>query len=307
MRGNYGITIPDAPAVPGSNDQNPSHVMSILLPNYSRVIQDEFLAKYASMYTHIQFSVFHALHYGTSVEAYIALAKRAQSFGLYVDHWFLAGEDVVPGGTNQPMEFWKGLLDPIIPKLVGAGAIDQACVGWQLDQYNIPGNSLIRIIKYVAEALPASVPLYTHWVRDAMAWWADGGEVWSDQYQTLDVYNRFTWWQAMQPYLTGGHVQGDTNAARTRTLDWQNMVLDSLNPFQGNNDKGAVGQSLRSGSPKPFALIISEYNEQDAFNGIITEQQGDAVGFALMGVRAFNGAYANGYYNGGSWPSGDYL
>jgi hypothetical protein len=52
-----------------------------------------------------------------------------------------------------------------------AGVIDLSCVGWQLDQYNVPGNPLIAIIKYVAEALPRSVPLYTHWANEALAWW----------------------------------------------------------------------------------------------------------------------------------------
>ena len=307
IRGNFGITIPGAPAVPGSNDQNPAHVMSSLLLNYPQAIQEAFLAQYVAAYTHVQFSLFHALHYGATLDQYIALAQRAQSVGLFVDHWFLAGEDVVPGGANQPMEFWKALIDPHLPRLVGAGVVDQACVGWQLDQYNVPGNSLIRIIKYLAEALPATVPLYTHWVRDAMAWWWDGGEVWSDQYQTLNVHDRFTWWQAMSPYLTGGHMQGDTVAARSRTLDWQNMVLDTLNPFRGGDGRGDMGQSTRGGTQKPFQLVIAEYNEQDVFNGVISEHDGDAVGYALMGARARDGAYANGYYNGASRPTGEFL
>jgi hypothetical protein len=282
--------------------------MTALLPNYPRAFQDSFLETYAGYYTHIQFSLFHALHYGASLDDYIDLARRAQSAGLFVDHWFLAGDDVIAGGRNTTVEFWRAQLNPIIPRLLGAGVVDLACVGWQLDQYNVPGNQLIAIIAYIAGALPRGIPLYTHWANEALAWWKTGGEIWSDQYQTINVYDRFTWWAAMGPYLTGGHHQGDTIAARTQTLNYQRSILDTFDYFQGRTDKGSMGLSRRrSDAGEPFRFIITECNAQDEFDGAITEATGDATSYALLGARAFNGAYTNGYYNGARQPNGLYI
>jgi len=309
IRGNFsGLSIPGAPVVPGGNDANPSLVMTALLPNYPQAFQDSFLEIYAGYYTHIQFSLFHALHYGSSLDGYIDLARRAQSAGLFVDHWFLAGDDVIGGARDADVNFWRAQLDPIIPRLLGAGVVDLACVGWQLDQYNVPGNQLIAIIAYIAGALPRSIPLYTHWANEALAWWKSGGEVWSDAYQTINVVDRFTWWAAMQPYLTGGHHQGNTEAARTQTRNYQLSILDTLDYFHGRTDKGSMGLSRRRvDAGEPFRFIIAENNAQDEFDGVISEATGDATTYALLGARAYNGAYTDGYYNGTRQPNGLYV
>lgn len=307
-RANFcGLTIPGAPDVPGCNHDHPEVIMPCLLDNYPTSFQDQYLKQYAQTYTHLQRSIGHSLFYGGSVQSHIELSKRAQGYGLWCDEWFLGGEALKV--NDQDATFWKPILDPIIGAMVAAGSIDTACVGWQLDQLNrsAPGNPLISIIAYVAGALPSSIPLYTHWMNEALAWWKTGGEIWTDKYQTINVEDRFTWWAAMQPYLTGGHHQGDTTLARTNPGLYQDKLCDTLDYFHGRTDKGNMGQSRRSGTPREFILTIGEDVAQDVFNGDCSELEGDGIGYLLMCTAGWNGAHPGGYNNGARLPNGDQL
>ncbi len=195
-RGNFcGLRIPGAPVVPGCNANHPEVIMACLLDNYPAWFQEHYLETYtAAGYTHLQRSIGHALYYGHDLNAYNALSRKARAYGLFCDHWILGGEAL--NTPDQTVDYWRPILEPILDSILASGTMDLACVGWQLDQYNIPGNVLIAIIAYVAEKCPASVPVFTHWVNEALAWWKDGGEVWRDAYQSLNVHDRFSWWYA---------------------------------------------------------------------------------------------------------------
>lgn len=311
-RANFcGLYYVDAPFVPGANDRNPGTIMSCLLDNYSAGFQQRYLKDYAQAgYTHLQRSLGHALGYGHSLTDFIELSKRAkEEFGLWNDVWFIANE--FPGfALNQDWSFWGPKLLPIIDQLLKAGIIDTACVAWQLDQINggAPGNATISIIAGIADALPPSVPLYTHWVNEALAWWkvvgrrpdgSDIGEVWTDRYQgSVEIANRFDWWRAMRFYLTGGHHQGNTTMARTQSKLYQDKMRDTINPFNGDTSKGNMMQSVRSGTSTNFKLTVYESTAQDQFDGNCTEALGDQIGYILVC------AGANGYGNGARRPDG---
>jgi hypothetical protein len=274
--------------------------MACLLDRYPAKWQDAFLDRYASYgYTHLQRSVGHAYANpegswpGVSLEQYIALTKRARDrFGLYADHWVLGGEALL--ARDQTWSYWQPILDPILEALLQAGVVDTACVGWQLDQWNRPGNTLIAIIAGIADALPSTVPVYTHWANEALAWWKTGGEVWTDQHGSINVHDRFSWWLAMRPYLTGGHHQGNTTMARTDPKLYQDKMKDTLNAFHD----GRMGQSRRSGIEVPFNLVVFECTAQDQFNGDCSEDEGDQVGYILLCTEGVNGSYPGGYGNG---------
>lgn len=314
-RGNFcGVRIPGAPVVPGCNPANPSLVMACLLDNYPRAIQDAFLLQYAQNgYTHLQRSIGHSLYYGGTIESHIALSKRAQTqFGLFADEWFLGGEALkVP---DQDATYWRPILDPLIDALLGAGAIDTACVSWQLDQLqqNTPGNATISIIAYVADRLPSSLPVYTHWVNEALAWWkvigrrpdgSDIGETWTDRFGSREVKDRFSWWLAMAPYLTGGHHQGDVTMARTNPKLYQDKIKDTLNPFTD----GRMGQSWRRGFAENFRLDSWECTGQDQFDDRCSELEGDRVGFLNTCTFGDSGGVMSGYGNGARMPDGTAL
>lgn len=304
-RGNFcGIRIPGAPAVPGSNAANPECIMSALLDVYPDNIVDAFLQKCVEDgYTHLQRSMSHALYY-TSFDRFLAVSKKAKSMGLFNDVWFIANE--FPGFQfNQDASFWKPLLDPYIDQILGEGLVDCACPCWQMDQImqSAPGNATISIIAYVADRLPQSVPVFTHWMNEALAWWKTGGEQWADKYQSIWIENRFDWWRAMNPYLTGGHHQGDTQIAKNDPKLYQDKMKDTLDYFGGRTDKGNMGQSLRGGQ-KPFNLTVFECSAQDQFDGKTSEDQGDQTGYILMCTTGWNGSHLGGYGNGARKPDG---
>lgn len=311
-RGNFcglHMGLPEPPG--GSRDV----VMAALLNNYSRENQDKFLLQYAQDgYTHLQRSIGHSIYYGHSVYEHVELSKRVQGdYGLFCDEWFLCDEW---GLFRATVDQWKEKLGRIVDELLEANVVDHACVGWQLDKYNAPGNQLIEIIKYFAELIPQDVPLYTHWMNEALAWWLTNidqhtgqnlGEVWTDQYGSIRVMDRFTWWQAMQPYLTGAHHQGNTTEARTNPQLYQDRMKDTLDPFRGHTGKGNMGQSRRGGVSRDFALTTFESTAQDQFDGRCSEDEGDLVGYLMTCTTSFNGKGVNGYGNGARWPDGTRL
>lgn len=303
-RGDFcGLHLPGAPWVPGANDQNPECVMACLLDNYPQEWQERYLETYAGYgYTHLQRSIGHSLFYGGTVQSHIQLSRKAQSIGLYADEWFLGGEALKT--PNADASYWAPILQPIIDQMLGEGAIDHACVGWQLDQLNwdAPGNPLISIIAYVAKALPSNIPLYTHWMNEALAWWKTGGEVWVDQWNPdgFNVHDRFTWWLAMRPYLTGGHHQGNTTMARTDPKLYQDKLKDTLDAFHD----GRMGFSRRSGVEIPFQLTGYEETAQDQFDDRCSEEEGDRVGSIILCTTSGTGAGMDGYGNGDRTPEG---
>jgi hypothetical protein len=313
-RGNFcGVRIPGTLPAPGSNDQNPELVMACLLDNYPADVQDRYLATYASYgYTHLQRSLGHAIWYGHTLEEYIALSRRAQQHGLFCDHWFLGGGE--GDGSSNPFKardkdatYWGPFLQPYLDALLGAGVVDAACVGWQLDQFNAPGNPLISIIAWLGGALPGEVPLFTHWVNHAMAWWADKGQQWTDDYQSIWVCDRFTWWAAMQPYLTGGHHQGSNEEAITDPKLYQDKLLDTLEPFGGETGKGDMGQSRRGGVKRNFEMTAWEVTAQYQFDNRCTEDVGDLTGYLTMCTTSSRGNAMAGYGNGARMPDGSAL
>lgn len=311
-RGNFcGIRIPGAPVVPGSNPSNPECVMSALLDVYPDWVVDQYLEIYFRYYTHLQRSLGHALYY-TDFERFKAVSRRVRATGLYNDVWMIANE--FPGFRfNQDASFWQPKLDPYIDAMLGEGLIDLACPSWQMDQVMMeaPGNPTISIIAYVANKLPRNIPVNTHWMNEALAWWKTGGEIWTDPLHWpngIMVDDRFTWWYAMQPYLTGGHQQGDTQAALHRTADYQSSLCDTLDYFAGRTDKGNTGKSQRRvDAGEDFRLNVYEDSAQDQFDGKTSESVGDGVGYALTCTHGWGNSHLSGYGNGARMPNGLYL
>lgn len=310
-RGNFcGIRLEGAPVVPGCNADHPDVVMACLLDNYPEAWQEQYLTTYASYgYTHLQRSIGHSLYYGHSLQDHMVLSKKAQNVGLYCDEWVLnggEGTDWFLKTPNQDAAYWEPILRPIVEPMLAAGVIDTACVAWQMDQMqgDAPGNPTISIIALMARLLPSAIPLYTHWVNEALAWWKTGGEVWVDpQYypEGIEIGDRFSWWRAMGPYLTGGYHQGDNQIAITDPTLYQGKLRDTLNPF---ND-GRMGWSNRSG-PRRFSLVGFEVTAQFQFDGQCTEHQGDTTGYLVTCTTGDdqNGGVMGGYGNGASLPDG---
>lgn len=301
-RGQFcGLRVADAPVVPGSNPANPSCIMAALLDNYPRKMQDQFLLQYAEDgNTHLQRSIGHALYYGSSLQQIIDLSRHAQQdYGLYCDVWYLGVVEWQQ--RNMPAEYWIPWLDAMIQPMLDAGVIDTSCVGWQLDNfmYDSPGNKTIGLIAAVADRLPKEIPVFTHWVNEALGWWKTGGEVWTyPDGRTINVVDRFTWWQAMAPYLTGGNYQGDGGISLKDPKLYQDRICDTLDPFGGDRSKGYMGQSIRTGAAQNYRLNAFESTGQNQFDDRCSEIDGDLSGFLQMCTVGYGGIALSGYGNG---------
>ncbi len=311
-RGQFcGLRVAGAPWVPGCEASNTDLMMTCLLDRYPVEWQDRFLAKYAGYYTHLQRSFGHAMASpdegwaGVSLEQFNALSRRAkQTFGLFLDQWIIGGGALY--NCNQPLEYWQPIVDQLVEAFVASGTIDTACVGWQLDQLfgATPGNACMRVLCYVADKIPSTIPVSTHWMNEALAWWKTGGEVWTDRYGSIEVKDRFSWWLAMRPYLSGGYHQGDTTLARTNPGLYQAKLRDTLNAFYD----GRMGQSRRTGVEQPFKLVVFECTAQDQFDGKCSEDEGDLTGYLLTCTKAdVGGGVMAGYGNGARMPDGSVL
>lgn len=290
-RGQFcGLRVAGAPAVPeGVNFTTTGQsdiIMAMHLDRYPEEWQHKILETYASYgYTHFQQSLGHSRAYGRTIKEYVATSKLIQSYGLFADHWFL-------GGPGDPRDadagYYAPVLQPYMDALKGESAIDTACVGWQLDGYNEPGAKIMSIIDYIAsELVPHEIPIGTHWMNEAGAWW-----------KTNDTdgrpRNRFEWWQWCRGRISFFHHQGST------TIDiplYQAKLVDTLAPF----GDGRMGTSGLFGDI-PFKLVAFECSAQNQFDQKTTEAEGDLRSYLLCCTKGGHGV--QGYGNGCRSPEG---
>ena len=295
-RGNFcGVRVPEVPNLPGMAGYtlpggDKSLVMSLDVFKYDSVEQQNLIlgAHAQRSYTHYQCSIGHAIEQGWSIDRYVEFSARVQAIVGFADHWFIGGG---PWNTRDAdASFWAPVLDPWIDALLASGAIDAACVGWQLDQFNKPGDPILSIIDYVAGRLgPSNIPIGTHWVNEAGGWWQTGG----------DPGDRFSWWSRMRNRVLWFHHQGST------TLDiptYQAKLVDTLQPF----GDGRMGTSGLFGD-RPFGLVVYECSAQDQFDDPTghTEDLGDLRSYLLCCTRA--ASTVSGFGNGARRPDGSPL
>lgn len=294
------VRVPGLPLLPGMagytvspwNQNQPPFcppIMAIDTPRYGDPERAMILQAHADRgYTHFQLSIGHAMEQGLSIEDYVRFAQQVQAAGFFADHWFLGGGNF--NARDMDAAYWRPLCQPWIDALLSAGAIDCACVGWQLDGYNTGTPRMVdgrmqspiqSIIDYLAgQLVPHGIPLGTHWLNEAGAW--------------NDPFDRFRWWQDQRGKLSWFHHQGDVN------LDiptYQAKLCDTLNPF-GNGRMGTSGLF----SDRPYGLVVFECSAQAQFDLHMSEDIGDQRGYLLSCTKA--ASHVSGYGNGARLISG---
>lgn len=282
-RGNFcGIRVPGVPGVPGGVNAtvpggDTSLVMASHLDRYPIEWQHRILETYASYgYTHFQQSIGFSEDAGKTIPEYVATAKLIQSYGLYVDHWFLGAGKY--NTRDMDRTYWAPILQPWFDGLFAQSAVDACCVGWQLDGFNKEDAPIQSIIDYFAEqCVPRGIPLATHWINGAGTWTA--------------TLSREQWWRNQKGKLSWFHHQGPTASQGSTVPDYQARLCDTLNPF-GN---GRFGTSGLFGD-RPFGLVVYECSAQDQYDERSTEAEGDQRGMLLCCTKA--SAQVSGYGNG---------
>lgn len=247
-----GVRVPGLPAVSGGA-ADASLVLTWFYDRYTvsgdrASIRTAFLAK---PYSHFKLSWPDSRSgAGTSVTDYVTYAGELKSAGFYVGH-FLSSKDY---DTADPAVIMAGLVT-VLAALVTAGAIDWACVGWELSLWLTP-TQVQTLIDDISAAIPG-VPLYVHFQSDYIAFQQPGGF-------TADFWN-----------LNVGKLTG---LLHQKTLSqngslYQARIDDGLSRFAGN-----FLFATDSGFGHPFDYVTYEVSAADQFSGSLTEAQGDAIG-----------------------------
>jgi hypothetical protein len=247
-----GVRVPGLPAVSGGA-ADASLVLTWFYDRYTNSsdrasIRSAFLAK---PYSHFKLSWPDSRSgAGTSVTDYVGYATELKSAGFYVGH-FLSSKDY---DTADPAVILAGLTT-VLADLVSAGAIDWACVGWELSLWLTP-TQVQTLINGVAALIPG-VPLYVHFQSDYIAFQQPGGF-------TADF------WNLNVGVLTG--LLHQKNLSQDGSL-YQARIDDGLSRFAGN-----FLFVTDSGFGHPFDYVTYEVTAADQFSGALTEAQGDAMG-----------------------------
>jgi hypothetical protein len=246
--------------------------------------------------THFKASIAHARQFGLSIDTYVEFCGgHVRKYLPFLDQWGMSNDS---GPKDSDWPTWQGLLQPWLDAVKSNGLVDLACVGWQLDNFNVPGDPIIDIVKgFASQFTGLSIPVGTHWVNEAGAWWQTGG---SPKYP--HVVDRFSWWREMKGFLSFFYHQGDV---QIDIPTYQAKLVDTLNPFGGDTGKGDMGTSGLFGD-RPYSLIVYECSAQAQFDVdkayYLTQAQGDQRSYYLTCTHARS--HAGGYGNGGGYPDG---
>lgn len=284
-RGNFsGIRVPGAPPVKdGKNATVPggdtSFIYSPHLPRYPFDWQHTICEQYAGRgYTHFFMHLANTISDEAdsshqTLDEYIAAAKVAQSYGLWVD------TSVIFGPRDATADYYQPIFDPIIDRLYQAGVLDLATVGMQLDLWNSP-YGLRTIIEWFGrkvKSLDSNIPVASHWANHACAWFG------ADHNGDSGFKNRFEFWDYWH---------------QTGLMDWAYFQTDTGAPI--DDYEGRITELLKTCDTVGFEVTAQAQFDPDytADKIQVDEDHGDAMGYC--GLCATGGPYRNaGFNNGG--------
>lgn len=266
----FAVEIPGLPFVPGGSSNQPAQnrVLTGFFNRYPPAWQDQIiLAHQQRNLRHFQLWTADAL-YGTygatpqSLSDYAQQTLRLKQAGFHVEHNLLSKVTDKHDGT------WADHRDhvqAIHDALTGIGAIDATDavdVGWELDQWNVPGAPLQTIIDGVCETFAAvDCRTYVHFSANKTSWQTDGT-------------SEEDWWriQASKPHpITGIKWQADPAASIPLM---QARFNDLLRLFARI---GQINAMTHPFDPIPFELVAT--NQFDGSDW--TEARGAMYGWCL--------------------------
>lgn len=281
-RGNFGaVTIPGLPWVEGgATGPAQDRCLTWFLDRWAVDWQHTILLTYAQRgYTHFTLSWPDSRIYGTSIAGYVDLARRVQSYGLWVDHHFFA-KGIDPQNPDPSTVY------PLIDALLGAGALDIGTVGWELNAFNDP-DQIQRLIDGVcSRTVPAGIPTYLHFLPHYASWQENHeqpGDFWNRQIGKIQGLK-----YQCDPRWSAGMMQARVNDVLVRLI------------------KGGLW-----GIPHTFDVVVWETVLMAQFNnaaggtspsGHYDEDYGDLIGYETLCSQG--PMPVMGFGNGGRMPDG---
>jgi hypothetical protein len=222
----WGITLPGLPFVPGGSSNQPAQnrFLSWFFDRYPSSWQEQWIAaNHANGYTHVVLSPQDEMSQGRSLAQVVDTHRRLKQAGFYV-HTMLLSKLYSP--RDMPVDQFCDMAFPIMEALIGAGVADEFCPAWEMDLFNVPGQTSLDICKQVgAKAHAAGCSCWLHFSTHVTSWFADG-----------DPRGRYGFWQDLGADVDGLDYQGDSAWSQN---EWQARIVDTLSQFgsQGNQHK----------------------------------------------------------------------
>lgn len=223
----WGITLDGLPFVQGGSSRQPAQnrFLSWFFDRYPAEWQQRWLDQnQLNGNTHGVLSPPDSIQgYGQSLQQVVETHGRLKAAGFYVVS-MLASKLYQPRdmGVQQFVDY----AFPIMDALTSANVVDEFVPAWEMDLFNVPGDTTLRICKEIgAHAHAAGCSCWLHFSTHVTAWFADG-----------DRRGRYGWWADLGADVDGLNYQGDGNWTAN---EWQARLVDTLSQFgsQGNAHK----------------------------------------------------------------------
>ncbi len=192
---------------------------------------------------------------------------------------------------DMTLQQYQDRIGPLLSALLAARVVDEVIPAFEMDSFNVPGETTVSIIKWVGQtAHPHGVSNWCHFYPHVTAWFADG-----------DPRGRFGFWEDLGTDCDGIDYQADSS---WDVPELQSRIVDSLWTFgeHGNLHKfrWCEDQAIRQFSGHPWGSGSEHPNELDG------SQRGFYACCTVDNVKHTD-AKVWGYANGGMNDDGGWL
>lgn len=223
----WGITLEGLPFVPGGSSNQPAQnrFLSWFFDRYPPEWQQRWLEQNAKdNYTHGVLSPPDSIQgYGRSLAQVVDTHGTLRRAGLYVIS-MLGSKLYQP--HDMTADQYCAYAFPIMDALTSAGVVDEFVPAWEMDLWNVPGETTLQICQRIgARAHESGASCWLHFSTHVTAWFADG-----------DPRGRYGFWEDLGGDVDGLMYQGDPEWGQD---EWQARIVDTLHQFgeQGNVHK----------------------------------------------------------------------
>lgn len=281
----WGLTLKDLPAVPGgASGPAQSRVLTYFLDRYPADWQAKILDLYVSYgYTHISLSPQDAFAFGTSEDAYVALARQCRDAGLFVHH-------LMRSKLYTPTSPDLGAIDALVNRLLDADAMQIETPAWEMNYWS--PEVVRQMIDHDAAHIGSRCRIMLHFYPHYIAWQPDG-------------HSPTEFWQANYGKVDGVLYQCDPAWSAGMMAARATDCLDRLAP----GGMWGLGESGR-GHPIDFTvwetIATQQFNNAHDGDGRLADEDiGNLKGYeCLCSVGKMT---VKGYGNGGRRPDGSRL
>lgn len=300
LRGDWwAVEQPGLPAVPGGpsggSSEHPQRIITGLSYKYDRKQWwPKMVARHLERgYTHWCFWASNALYDpvggNPSIQKFVEDCGLVKLLGMKYAVVSLASKVYDP--RDMSLQQYQDRIGPLLDALLAAKVVDEVIPAFEMDSFNVPGETTVSIVKWVGQQAHAhGVSNWCHFYPHVTAWFADG-----------DERGRFGFWEDLGSDCDGIDYQANST---WDVPELQARIVDSLWTFgeNGNLHKFRLceDQAIKQFTGDPWGSGSIHPDENDG------SQRGYYAACTIDNVKGTD-ARVWGYGNGGMMPDGTWL